>query len=127
MNKVFVFIILLLLLTSCSQEETIPQWEIQLKEMIKTYPIGDIMSVDKFEGDIYASGRDGLYKFDGNEFHKHLEDLELSYVRRILGDKYLWISSDNSLYIYDGNDLKEFTTENSDLLNDNTNTVYKDN
>lgn len=129
MNKVFIIVILLilLLLTSCNQEDAISQWESQLKEMIKVYSIGDIMSVDNFEGNIYASGRDGLYKFDGDEFSEQLEDLNLSYVRRILGDKHLWIASDDGLYVYNGKDVKIFTESNSNLLDDNTNSVYQDN
>lgn len=127
MNKIFILVIIAILLTGCNQEVEISQWESELKGLIKVYPVGDIMSIDRFKDQIYASGRDGLYKFDGNQFQGFLEELDLSYVRKILGDKYLWIASDNGLYVYDGKYVKEFTTENSNLLDNNTNCVYKDN
>jgi ligand-binding sensor domain-containing protein len=127
MNKIVIFLIIsILVFTGCEKEVTIAEWEIKLQSLIKTYPIGDIMSISEFKNNIHASGRDGVFRLNNDVFEEILLELNLSYVRKILGDNYLWISSDNGLFIYDGENVKTFTTETSKILDDNTNYIYKD-
>jgi len=128
MNKtIIILIIIIVLTTACEKQEVTPQWELQLQSLVKVYPIGDIMSINEYKEVIFASGRDGIYKFSGNYFEEVLKGLNLSYVRKILGDEYLWISSDDGLYVYDGINIETFTTETSNILDNNTNYIYKDN